>query len=163
LEKIQRELLWAGRAAANGGHCHVNWDRVCHPVELGGLGMRDLERAGLARRLCWLWFTGTDPERAWQGLDLQFSSMERALFWPCTSMVIGNGLTTLLWEDRWINGQSVCELLPNLYDCIPKRRRTARTMADGLNGNSWARDIHGNLGLHEIGQYLQLSQVMQHT
>uniref|UniRef100_A0A453RUS1 Reverse transcriptase zinc-binding domain-containing protein n=1 Tax=Aegilops tauschii subsp. strangulata TaxID=200361 RepID=A0A453RUS1_AEGTS len=78
-------------------------------------------------------------------------------------MVIGNGLTTLLWEDRWINGQSVCELLPNLYDCIPKRRRTARTMADGLNGNSWARDIHGNLGLHEIGQYLQLSQVMQHT
>uniref|UniRef100_A0A453IFM1 Reverse transcriptase zinc-binding domain-containing protein n=1 Tax=Aegilops tauschii subsp. strangulata TaxID=200361 RepID=A0A453IFM1_AEGTS len=31
------------------------------------------------------------------------------------------------------------------------------------NGNSWARDIHGNLGLHEIDQYLQLWQVLQHT
>uniref|UniRef100_A0A453RTW5 Reverse transcriptase domain-containing protein n=1 Tax=Aegilops tauschii subsp. strangulata TaxID=200361 RepID=A0A453RTW5_AEGTS len=24
LEKIQRGFLWAGRAEANGGHCHVN-------------------------------------------------------------------------------------------------------------------------------------------
>uniref|UniRef100_A0A453IF61 Reverse transcriptase zinc-binding domain-containing protein n=2 Tax=Aegilops tauschii subsp. strangulata TaxID=200361 RepID=A0A453IF61_AEGTS len=80
-----------------------------------------------------------------------------------TSMVIGNGRTALLWEDWWIDGQSVRELLPNLYNCIPKRRRTARTVADGMNGNSWARDIHGNLGLHEIDQYLQLWQVLQHT
>uniref|UniRef100_A0A453IFA1 Reverse transcriptase zinc-binding domain-containing protein n=1 Tax=Aegilops tauschii subsp. strangulata TaxID=200361 RepID=A0A453IFA1_AEGTS len=78
-------------------------------------------------------------------------------------MVIGNGRTALLWEDWWIDGQSVRELLPNLYNCIPKRRRTARTVADGMNGNSWARDIHGNLGLHEIDQYLQLWQVLQHT
>uniref|UniRef100_A0A453FFK2 Reverse transcriptase domain-containing protein n=1 Tax=Aegilops tauschii subsp. strangulata TaxID=200361 RepID=A0A453FFK2_AEGTS len=28
LEKIQRGFLWAGRAEANGGHCHVNWRRV---------------------------------------------------------------------------------------------------------------------------------------
>ena len=53
--------------------------------------------------------------------------------------------------------------MPNLYGCIPKRRRTTRTVADGLNGNSWARDIQGNLGLHEIGQYLQLWQIMQRT
>uniref|UniRef100_A0A453SHE8 Uncharacterized protein n=1 Tax=Aegilops tauschii subsp. strangulata TaxID=200361 RepID=A0A453SHE8_AEGTS len=25
LEKIQRGFLWAGRAEANGGNCHVNW------------------------------------------------------------------------------------------------------------------------------------------
>uniref|UniRef100_A0A453BJ82 Uncharacterized protein n=1 Tax=Aegilops tauschii subsp. strangulata TaxID=200361 RepID=A0A453BJ82_AEGTS len=54
-------------------------------------GVRDLERAGLALRLRWLWFSRTDPERAWQGLDLQFSPTERALFWASTSTVIGNG------------------------------------------------------------------------
>ncbi|XBI17070.1 hypothetical protein VPH35_059197 [Triticum aestivum] len=160
---LQRGFLWAGRAAANGGHCHVNWSRVCRPIELGGLGVRDLKRDGLALRLRWLWFSRTDPERAWQGLDLQFSPTERALFWASTFTILGNGLSALLWEDRWIGGRSVRELMPNLYGCIPKRRRTTRTVADGLNGNSWARDIQGNLGLHEIGQYLQLWQIMQRT
>ena len=43
IEKIQRGFLWEGRAAANGGHCHVNWRRVCRPTHLGGLGVQDLE------------------------------------------------------------------------------------------------------------------------
>lgn len=123
LEKIQRGFLWAWRAAANGGHCHVNWNLVCCPIEFGGLGVRDLERARLALRLRWLWFSRTDPERAWQGLD-QFSRVEHALFWASSYMVVGNSMTALLWEDRWINGRSVRELMPRLYDCIPKRRRT---------------------------------------
>ncbi|XP_073363019.1 uncharacterized protein [Aegilops tauschii subsp. strangulata] len=121
LEKIQRGFLWARHAAANGGHCHVNWNRVCRPIELGGLGVRDLKHAGLA---------------LWLRLDLQFSSMECVLFWASTSMVIGNGMTAPLWENRWINSQFVRELLPNLYDCIPKGRPMARTVADELNGNS---------------------------
>ena len=60
LEKIQRGSLWAGRAVANGGHCHVNWRLVSRPLELGGLGVRDLERVGLALRLRWLWLSRTD-------------------------------------------------------------------------------------------------------
>uniref|UniRef100_A0A453BF16 Reverse transcriptase zinc-binding domain-containing protein n=1 Tax=Aegilops tauschii subsp. strangulata TaxID=200361 RepID=A0A453BF16_AEGTS len=28
LKKIQRGFLWAGRAVANGGHCHMNWRHV---------------------------------------------------------------------------------------------------------------------------------------
>ena len=67
IEKIQRGFLWRGRAEANGGHCHVNWRRVCRPISLGGLGVQDLERAGLALRIRWLWFSRTDavaPEGA---------------------------------------------------------------------------------------------------
>uniref|UniRef100_A0A453BHG6 Reverse transcriptase domain-containing protein n=1 Tax=Aegilops tauschii subsp. strangulata TaxID=200361 RepID=A0A453BHG6_AEGTS len=51
IEKIERGFLWAGRGAANGGHCHVNWRRVCRPISHGGLGVQDLERARLALRL----------------------------------------------------------------------------------------------------------------
>ena len=36
-------------------------------------------------------------------------------------------------------------------------------MAEGLAGNSWAHDIQGVLGLHEIGQYLLLWQAVCHT
>uniref|UniRef100_A0A453NMC5 Reverse transcriptase domain-containing protein n=1 Tax=Aegilops tauschii subsp. strangulata TaxID=200361 RepID=A0A453NMC5_AEGTS len=162
LEKIQRGFLWAGRAVANEGHCHVNWRHACRPVEYGGLGIRCLERAGLALRLRWMWLARTDTDRAWKGLDLQFSKEERALFFASTTMVLGDGRTTLFWDDRWINGQSVREIAPMLYQCIPKRRRKTRTVAEGLGGNTWARDIQGTLRIHEIGQYLMLWQALQH-
>jgi hypothetical protein len=38
VNKILRSFLWVGRAEANGGHCHVNWSRVCRPLRFGGLG-----------------------------------------------------------------------------------------------------------------------------
>ena len=88
-----------------------------------------------------------------QGLDLQFSNNERTLFSASTYMTIGNGLNALFWEDRWLNGRSVGELMPLLYNCIPKCQRKVRTVAKGLNGNTWARNIHGVLGIHEIIQY----------
>jgi hypothetical protein len=34
--------------------------------------------------------------------------------------------------------------------------------ADGLQGHSWARDIHGMLSIHEIGQYLMLWRQLEH-
>jgi hypothetical protein len=163
IEKIKRGFLWAGRAAANGGHCHVNWNRVCRPIAYGGLGVQDIERAGLSLRLRWLWLSYTDDNRAWSSLELQFSDVERALFFASTTMCIGNGQRALFWEDRWVNGRAVKEIAPLLYNCIPRRRRKIRTVAEGLHGNSWARDIQGVLGVHEIGQYLQLWHLIHAT
>nr|BAJ87385.1 predicted protein [Hordeum vulgare subsp. vulgare] len=163
LEKIQRGFLWAGRAAAQGGHCHVNWRTVSRPLVLGGLGIRDLERTGLALQLRWLWLSRTDADRAWQGLDLQFSREELGLFHASTFMVLGDGHTALFWEDRWLHGQSIRELAPLLYLCIPKNRRRARMVAEGLAGNAWARDIRGVVVLQEIGQYLTTWQHVAHT
>ena len=101
-----------------------------------------------------MWFARTDTDRAWQGLDLQFSKEERALFFASTTMMLGDGRTALFWDDRWINDQSVREIAPMLYQCIPKQRRKTRTVVEGLDGNTWARDIQGTIGIHEIGQYL---------
>uniref|UniRef100_A0A453FFI8 Reverse transcriptase zinc-binding domain-containing protein n=1 Tax=Aegilops tauschii subsp. strangulata TaxID=200361 RepID=A0A453FFI8_AEGTS len=78
-------------------------------------------------------------------------------------MQIGNGQLALFWEDRWIDGRSVSEIAPALYSCIHKRRRKLRTVADGLQANSWARDIQGTIGIQEIGEYLQLWHMIEHT
>jgi hypothetical protein len=104
----------------------------------------------------WLWLGRTDEHRAWSGLDLQATKAEEGFFFASTTMSIGNGLKAKFWEDRWIAGKSVREIAPMLYACIPKRRRRCRTVADGLAANKWARDIRGVLGIHEVGQYLQL-------
>uniref|UniRef100_A0A453I048 Reverse transcriptase domain-containing protein n=1 Tax=Aegilops tauschii subsp. strangulata TaxID=200361 RepID=A0A453I048_AEGTS len=94
LKRIQRGFLWAGRAEANGGHCHVNWRRVARPRCLGGLGVHDLERIGMVLRTRWLWLRKTDERRAWAGLSLQFSAEEQAFFIASTHTSIGNGHST---------------------------------------------------------------------
>ncbi|XP_071679948.1 uncharacterized protein [Lolium perenne] len=114
-------------------------------------------------RLRWLWLSRTDDNRAWSGLDMQFSADEQALFFASTTMRIGSGQRALFWEDRWIQGRAIKELMPQLYNCIPKRRRKARSVADGLLDNAWARDIQGLLGIHEIGQYLTLWNMIEDT
>jgi hypothetical protein len=103
-EKVERGFLWEGRAAANGGSCHVNWRMVCRPIAHGGLGVQDMERVGLVLCLSWLWYSRTDEGRAWSGLDLQFSKDKRELFFASTTMLLGNGKTCKCWEDRWISG-----------------------------------------------------------
>jgi hypothetical protein len=163
LERVERGFLWEGRAAANGGSCHVNWRRVARPIALGGLGVQDLERAGMALRLRWQWFNRTDQNRAWHGLDLQCTKEEKDLFFASTTMTVGDGQTAIFWEDRWIHGRSISEIAPELYSCIPKRRRKHRTVADGLQANNWARDIQGVIGVHEIGQYLRIWRLIEHT
>jgi hypothetical protein len=78
-------------------------------------------------------------------------------------MALGNRLTACFWEDQWIGGRSISKIAPQLYACIPKRRRKLYTVADGVQANSWARGIHGVLGIQEIGQYLLIWQAIQHT
>jgi hypothetical protein len=135
LEKTEGGFLWTGSAEANGRNCHVNRRRVCRPISLGGLGVSDLERAGLALRLRWLWYSHTDTNRAWSNLELQFSAEEHTLFFTSTSMSVGNGQTALFWDDRWISGSSISEIAPQLHACTPKRWWKVRTIADGLQAN----------------------------
>ena len=84
------------------------------------------------------------------------------LFYASTTMALGDGRTALFWEDRWLGGQGVRELVPMLFQCIPKQRRKTRTVAEAMANNLWARDIQGLLGLPEIGQYLKLWHLVQH-
>uniref|UniRef100_A0A8I6XZ35 Reverse transcriptase zinc-binding domain-containing protein n=1 Tax=Hordeum vulgare subsp. vulgare TaxID=112509 RepID=A0A8I6XZ35_HORVV len=111
----------------------------------------------------WLWFSRTDNTRAWSSLDLQFSAEERDFFFASTTMQLGNGQQALFWEDRWLEGRAIPEIAPLLHACIPKHRRKLRTVADGLQAHKWARDIHGVLGIQEVGQYLQLRHKLEHT
>jgi hypothetical protein len=58
IDKICRSFLWKGEELENisGGHCFVRWSLVKRPLNLGGLGIVDLEHFARALRLRWLWF-----------------------------------------------------------------------------------------------------------
>jgi hypothetical protein len=59
--------------------------------------------------------------------------------------IVGNGETILFWSDRWINGNTMAEIAPNLYKAVPKRVVRSRTVAQALNNRVWASDINGAL------------------
>jgi hypothetical protein len=63
LVKWMRAFFWAGKKEVNGGQCMVAWDTICKPIQLGGLGVKDLRLQGLALRVRWCWLRRTDPAR----------------------------------------------------------------------------------------------------
>lgn len=63
IDQMQRAFLWRGTEMAAGGHCMLAWPRVCRPMELGGLGILNLQLFGYALRLHWLWIKKMDDQR----------------------------------------------------------------------------------------------------
>jgi hypothetical protein len=68
IEKLRRAFIWAGADAVSEGRCKVAWQTVCRPRELGGLGVVDLRRVGVALRVRWPWLQRVDPDRTWWSL-----------------------------------------------------------------------------------------------
>jgi hypothetical protein len=46
----------------------VSWGKVCRPLQLGGLGISNLQELCWALKMRWLWLQKTDPGRPWTGL-----------------------------------------------------------------------------------------------
>jgi hypothetical protein len=156
VEKILRGFLWVGRKEAHGGHCHVNWRRVCRPLELGGLGIPDLARMAVSLRVRWLWRMRTDPDMPWHGLDMQFSTDERSVFAASTRMVLGSGTSALFWEDKWLDGKSIAEIAPELLKLVSGRIRKRRTFREALTDRQWIADMRGAFSNLALWQYIQV-------
>uniref|UniRef100_A0A0A8Z6K7 Reverse transcriptase zinc-binding domain-containing protein n=1 Tax=Arundo donax TaxID=35708 RepID=A0A0A8Z6K7_ARUDO len=106
IDKRQRAFLWKGRKDVQGGHCAVAWSRVCHPLELGGLGIHNLEVLGWALQMQWLWLQKTQPDRPWSAFNIKVHATARALFDVSFISVVGDSLGTRFWTDHWLHGHS---------------------------------------------------------
>jgi len=123
VDKIRRGFLWTGRQRANGGCCLVAWEKVMRPLDLGGLGIHNLEVLGWALQMRWLWMEKTRPDRPWAGLQIPVYSQTSAMFAIAVESMVGNGRNTLFWTDRWLHGSSLESLAPNVVRCVPFKFR----------------------------------------
>lgn len=73
-------------------------DKVQRPLNLGGLGVLNLEIMSWALQIRWLWFQKIDPNRPWKCLDIHVHPNAQALFKVAMESHVGNGNTTLFWR-----------------------------------------------------------------
>ena len=138
IEKIQRDFLWEGMGGEFKYHL-VNWDRVCTPIQCGGLGIRNLVTFNQALLGKWLWRYATEREALWRKIvELKYGSMRggwcstivqgtygTSLWktirkgWPrfaaYVSFKVGNGALLSFWQDHWCGDTSLMVRFPELY------------------------------------------------
>lgn len=155
IDKTRRKFLWAGGEDISRGKCKVNWESVCRPKELGGLGVLDLFKFARALRLRWLWFEWTAPERPWTGTMVPCDQLDKDLFAAATTITIGDGRMANFWHSHWIEGKSPKSITPAIFTASKRKNITVQ---EALTSNSWIRDInllHLTSGDH-LRQYVEL-------
>jgi hypothetical protein len=140
IECIQRNFLWGGMGEDHKLHL-VAWDRVCSPVQQGGLGVRHLIPFNLALLGKWLWCFGLEESHLWRrvmaakygvGRGGWFSNTTRGthgcslwkhvrmgweVFSSHISFEVGLGTRVSLWHDKWCSDCPLKDLFPGLYGC----------------------------------------------
>ena len=134
IERLQRDFLWRDSKT----HL-VGWDKVCAPLENGGLGVRKLTTFNKALLRKWLWRFGVEETRLWRRVvALKFgeewggwtSKLERGVHgcalwrtirkgWEAFSknihFKVGMGVRVRLWSDPWCGNSPLKLTYPVVY------------------------------------------------
>lgn len=162
IDKLRRGFIWSGTSSVTGGQCKVAWEICCRPRELGGLGVVDLRRTGIALRLRWPWLGRTDNSRPWPSLPNVGDRAVNAFFATATISILGAGESTHFWTDNWLKGTSIRHLAPAVFAGVPKRKWGV-TVAEALQGRSWVLHISGPRTLRMLAEFINLCQLLEHV
>jgi hypothetical protein len=155
IDKLRRAFIWGGEQSIGGGKCKVAWTIVCRPRDLGGLGVVDLKRAGIALITRWAWRQRVDQGRLASSLPEKKDKMVMAIFLAATVSVIGSGESTFFWTDNWIDGRSLQALAPALFGAVATRCRKA-LVSESLPGRAWVRHLTGAFTVPVIVEFMQV-------
>lgn len=156
IDKLRRAFIWSGFDSVGAGKCRVAWEIMCRPKELGGLGIIDLRRFGLALRLRWDWVWKSDRSRMWIDLPSSSERVTQALFQAATMSVIGDGNSMLFWQDSWLQGCCIAQIAPAILAAVLRSRAKTRAVASALANRSWVADITGAIIVQVLLEYLNL-------
>jgi hypothetical protein len=138
IEKIQRDFLWGGMNDDFKHHL-VEWDKVCTPIDEGGLRIRNIRRFNQALLGKWLWRFAHEEGAWWRsvlvakygsdwggwrsgvisgshGVGLwKFICMGWQNFRRFFKYDPGEGSKIRFWEDVWCGDRTLKEEFPGLY------------------------------------------------
>ena len=137
IDRLRRAFIWIGSEVAAGGRCRVAWTVCCWPKELGGLGISDLRRVGIALRLRWVW-----RDRRASRMPVSRESVVLKLFQAATVLTLGNGESTFFWTDVWLDGRCIEDIAPSIFATVSARKKKT-VVAQALAGDAWVRHVQG--------------------
>ncbi|WVZ64871.1 hypothetical protein U9M48_014329 [Paspalum notatum var. saurae] len=159
-DRLRKRFLWAGQENLTGGKCKVNWPSVARPLDLGGLGVLDLDRFARALRLRWLWQHWDAPNAPWAGMEIPCNDTDRLLFAAATEIIIGDGARTSFWHCAWAKGQRPKDIAPDIFAASSKRKLSLR---EALAEQAWVRsvDIQQIRTVEHLKQFVELWAITQ--
>ncbi|CAN1191394.1 Putative ribonuclease H protein At1g65750 [Linum perenne] len=125
IDRKIRNFIWGSTEGARKIH-NINWETVCKPKRLGGLGLRNARDLNKAFLMKIVWGLLTHPSDLWAKVMISkylkktlvgfvlarksgFSAIWRGILkvWPNVvngiQQSIGDGRSTKFWTDRWVD------------------------------------------------------------
>ena len=121
----------------------------------------DLEILSKAFRTRWAWNLRANEKRPWCDLAEPEDEHIRALFNTTTKVALGNGERTMFWLDKWINGKTIQDIAPNVYEITNPEIKAKRTVAQALNNGAWIEDIKRPVTINTFMQALAIWEECQ--
>ena len=155
IDSIRRAYLWAACEKVTGGKCKVNWEHVCKPKDLGGLGILNLKKFATALRLRWLWFEWDEEPKPWVGLGNPCNQNDANIFAASTKVEVGSGDKASFWHSSWLDGRRPKDWAPLIFGLSKTK---VFSVHKGLENDFWVSQINTQDGLtvEHISQFVNL-------
>ena len=186
LDRMRRAFLWSGEDTTTNGKYLLNWNLVCRPKELGGMGITNLlvmlNRVLLSK---WWWKLFNNSYGAWSSLvtatyqqhgpltlntsqPQQQSSLWKAiqmvkpLFQALVRFQLGNGLNVSFWNDSCLFPKPIQGRFLSLFNLSCSK---AISIVEAYNlyqyHDYWpTAPTHCNLGLQHLRQVMSILEIL---
>jgi hypothetical protein len=138
IEKLQRDFLWGGLGDEKRFHL-LRWDKVCLPIQNGGLAIKNLRLFNQALLGKWIWRFGKERDHLWRkvieakyGWDRggwcskKVNSPYGVSLWKTISkgwdsfnrfisFEIGDGSKVSFWHDVWCGDRPLKVMYPDIF------------------------------------------------